>query len=308
MRAWPSLPMKPAAAGSSSKCPPKACCPTSALIAAAAGASACCTASTLAPFAQPAEDLDVDGFVARDAHRILLVRDPERRPGREGVALRHHADDLGGFPVHLHRAADRRRVRAESLGPEFVGKDDHRRRAFDRVAREDGAPELGRDAGYVENVAVGKGAVVALGLAVAGEVRRADVDRAECLELICRRFADLGVVARQQGIVVVARLLPVDRHDRVQAIGIRVRRRLQHQRVRDAIHEDHGGEAEAEDAGRERGKRRRARETCDRALHFFEECVHRYSPQAFAARRWDRSIRVFSSTTRPSKSWILRSA
>ena len=62
-------------------------------------------------------------------------------------------------------------------------QDDHRRRALDRVTREDGAPELGRDAGYVENVAIGEGAVVALRLAVACEVGGADVDAAEGLEL-----------------------------------------------------------------------------------------------------------------------------
>ena len=90
-----------------------------------------------------------------------------------------------------------RRVGVEALVPQLVRQDDHRRRALDRVAREDGAPELGRDAGYVENVAVGEGAVVALRLAVAGEVGRADVDAAEGLELAAR--GSRGPSAKSRG-------------------------------------------------------------------------------------------------------------
>ena len=53
-------------------------------------------------------------------------------------------------------------------------EDHDRRRALDRVAREDGATEFGRDADHVEHVAVGEAAVVALRLAVASQVGRAD--------------------------------------------------------------------------------------------------------------------------------------
>ena len=75
------------------------------------------------------------------------------------------------------------RVGIEALLPQLVAEDDHRRRAFGRIAREDRATDLGRDAGYVEHVAVGEAAVVALCLAVAGQVGRADVGGADRLEL-----------------------------------------------------------------------------------------------------------------------------
>ena len=176
-------PMNPPAIGTTSKWPLNACCAGFRLDRGGGRRDGLLRLVRGDARREAAEDLHVRRVVARDAQRVLLVRDPERGGGREGIALRHHADDLRGLAVHAHRAADHRRVRVETLGPELVGQNDDRRRALDRVAREDGAPELGRDAGYVENVAVGEGAVVALRLAVAGEVGGADIDAAEGLEL-----------------------------------------------------------------------------------------------------------------------------
>ena len=222
---------------------------------------------------QPAEDLHFKAVVPRNAGRILLVRDPELGRGREGEVLRHHADDLGGLAVHPHRAADDTRVGVEALGPQRVAQHHDRCSILHGVPRLDGAPELGRDTGHVENVAVGEGTVVALSLAVAGEVSRAHVDAAERLELL-RRLANLEIVLRQHRIVVVARDLPVDGRDRVEAVRVRIRRGFEHQRVRDAVHEDHGAEAEPQHTGRKRREARRARETRDRGLELVEECAH----------------------------------
>ena len=109
---------------------------------------------------------------------------------------------------------------------------------------------------------------------VAGEVGRTHVDAAERLKLR-RSPADLEVVLRQHRVVVVARDLPVDGRDRVEAVRVRIRRGFEHQRVGDAVHEDHGAEAEPEHAGRERGEARRPRETRDRGLELVDECAHR---------------------------------
>ena len=212
--------------------------------------------------------------MARDPQRILLVGDPEGAVAREGIVLGHYADDFRGLPVDAHGAADDRGVGVEALAPEFVGEDDDRRRALDRVTREDGAPELGRDAGHVENVAVGEGAVVALRLTVAGEVGRADVDAAEGLEAVAGRFADLLEVSWQHRVVIVAGLLAVDRDNGVEAFRVRVRRRLQHQRVGDAVHEDHRAEAEAQHARRQRREARRAAEARDGRLQLVDESTH----------------------------------
>ena len=155
-----------------------------------------------------------------------------------------------------------------------MAQHDDRCGALENVTRLDRAAQLRRDAGDVEDVAVREPAVVALGLPVARQVGRADVDGAQGLKLRLR-FPHLLVIHGLHRLVVIAGLLSVDRDDRVNPLGIWVGRRLQHQRVRDAVHEDHGAEAEPQHAGRKCREGRRPRETRGRGLELVEECAHR---------------------------------
>ncbi len=196
-----------------------------------AGANAPDETEVMPPFAR-----------VRRERRFVLERPPDARAFRRNVLerRRHDADDDVRIVVERHAAPDDRGIAAESPVPERVAQDDDSRPAVAIVGRREVAAANGSNAERAEVVGADGLSAQPLGFGATLERRRPRLERRERVERMIPQ-QNLAIRSERDR---HRRSVVADVRDHQHAVGVRVGKRLEENRIDRA--EDDGRRPDAE--------------------------------------------------------------